>query len=786
MSHTHFLIVSGKPATDILAKNIVEKCIPNSSNILASYGMINSDGDGYSYIIRDEDAVTYDDLGVGLTNHIAQFKAKARISNQTSELNLFFLDNPYGANDFDQTAFLKLMEGRENNSRAFNNVVIWRVVLGYDTSRPNNVCLTSKEEALKANLATSRKSDHVHTLYVDTCNLMGGTVFSNAEHHDFHLPRMLADFMLLASDASSAATIVNVAIPSNIDSNIFAIGHSECMYHAEDVQDLLRLNLNIALITLQLDDKDKDTATPPNDDDKLNYIVFPLGLRNRLKELRTKYAIQHNAITDDNISNEIDELIANYFARYFGDNCILGRETFSYKDVINAENNLRSANVEGSEENKRNATDHLNKVRETYNSTLEKISSQDFSKSLKKDAERAKRDSANWSERINSLNAKHADRGFMRRIGEHFSGSAKRRIRIISELEEKVNCQNIALTEIKQASKAKARICELLKLRERYYKLANKVSDLEKDLQRNVDNTKRFTLTQYDDTHNIVNLSTACTFFNEKLDDYRKCILDKYKEVHDINKAFEAVVASKISEYEHVNWRHPFEFIDVPNIGNLYGELFQTSLPNIYISSKTERSFERVRYFVFANSEQYVFQEAAEVSDHYHAYKSDALKDKICALQVVPLSKAFISAIIGEDAPLPPAIESPASSTRPAQCVLLPLITDTVWRHIKDHIPPLESQIGKGYKLIHEMKFAEAKRYFATIDKDAAMAKVCTILIKSKGLIDKINNAISSGMQGEMNDTQKEQISEIEELFISFGLSYAPLNSVVNQYLKQK
>ena len=87
--------------------------------------------------------------------------------------------------------------------------------------------------------------------------------------------------------------------------------------------------------------------------------------------------------------------------------------------------------------------------------------------------------------------------------------------------------------------------------------------------------------------------------------------------------------------------------------------------------------------------------------------------------------------------------------------------------------------LGNGYRLLRDVKFGEAKRYFATVEKNSYMADICTALINSKKLIDEI----AKGAEGEMTEEQKRTISKIVALFSEYGISYAPLRHVADTYL---
>ena len=150
MSRTQFIVVSGKRETDDIARKIVEECVPRTpaAGIMASYGRILGNGEGYAFDICGANTEEDEDLERGMANHIAQFMSTAGVSAATANVNLFFLDNPYGENDFDQSSFKRLIALRNDPKIGFGALTVWHVVLGYDTARPDDVTTMTADEAL--------------------------------------------------------------------------------------------------------------------------------------------------------------------------------------------------------------------------------------------------------------------------------------------------------------------------------------------------------------------------------------------------------------------------------------------------------------------------------------------------------------------------------------------------------------------------------------------------------------------------------------------------------------
>ena len=792
MSRTHFLVVSGKTTTDGIARAIVEDCVPKAEglDVLASYGIVKSLSSNYGYEFHiGDDCYSYDSLQDGLTNHVSRFISAAKVSNESEEVNLFFLDNPYGENDYDQTVFNELVRIRDVENKGFDRLNIWHIVLAYDTKQPDNVVASSADDVISSLYKSNR--DKTYTCFIGTKNVKGGATFEDTEHHDFHLPRMLADFMLLATDPTTSATLQQASVPSNKKTQIFSIGHSEYMYYAPEVKELNKLYLNGVLLDMKRFGVPKEISldcdlTDLSYPDNLDFKKYPLGLKYRLDEDRYGTPEYSLPVKDININSKIDDTIVSSFAFLFGDKAPLGK-LITREIVHQASIAYDEARARGTENKKAKTLADFSDKKRRYEGLLNYVSSSDFSEFLEKETCDKKAAADKLIDEKRTLEEEREGRGVWQRLCEIFSGANKRRQIKINDISSNITSleERIELTDkAKIACKQIKAFCETKSL---YNNLCNEVKDLERKSVQNTESINLFRLKSFEDTKNLVNLGKLHTFFKERKNDYTKGIYEEYKKkdsrgLASLNTTFEDFARKVMNEYEHINWSAPFIDFDTESA---YKHMFKKALPYVHVSGTSGTSaFRNTQLFVSANNETYATR-VSSISDSYQTLISGTMEDKICMIKVVSMTDEYVRGLLGESETAIPAEEITEESPRaraldgkkqlPPSCDWQEDIASPF-----DKIPPRQSQLGVGFRLIRELRFGDAKKFFATTGNDHTMAEVCTFLINSRRLIDAINNEGN----GEMTEEDKSKIRFICEIFAHLGIVYEPLNNVVEKYLK--
>lgn len=240
------------------------------------------------------------------SNQIAQFLHVSE--NAGEQLNVFLLDNPMTETDFEQSSWLINEIRAVYESRKVTNFQLVRVLFSYQIDRPTDVNMQVSQMILKELTRINfDETDDFPTkiLYIDNQNRSGAVLCLNKEEHDLMIPRMLCDFMMLLSNANDSYS-VSAAI--NGQTQLFALGYSECMYYHDDVFKYYRLAGERDLLQFILEEKNLETS--------LDYNKFPTGLRDRVERLNGKYV--EVPFTDDildysaSIDKEIDDIVTSF------------------------------------------------------------------------------------------------------------------------------------------------------------------------------------------------------------------------------------------------------------------------------------------------------------------------------------------------------------------------------------------------------------------------------------------------------------------------------------------
>ncbi len=238
----------------------------------------------YVYPTRISNNMDIYNLNEGLRNHIANFKMNNYI---TGLLNIFLLENPF-SEDEDNDLDLWLSE-IEKVFDWDNNLHFYRILFTYDLEEPNNVTKHVPAEILKRyfeRFNTLSFHNSMHVMLVGNCNINGAAVSQNKTEHDFKLPRIIADFMMLLSSMNTNYNVFNAITAYNM--NCFALGYAESMYYFPDVKEYYEHADMRSLYIKILEDKDEGEKIE-DDKDALNVENYPIGLYARKTRLE-KYA----------------------------------------------------------------------------------------------------------------------------------------------------------------------------------------------------------------------------------------------------------------------------------------------------------------------------------------------------------------------------------------------------------------------------------------------------------------------------------------------------------------
>lgn len=762
MSTTHFIIISGKPQTDVIARQIVNECVPHSCEVLVSAGYVGNDDDCYSFDLNGE-SYHFDNLEGGFCNHIAQFIKAAGLSAQTSQVNLFFLDNPYGERDLDLSAYVKLIDTIQNPTHGFNCVNILHVVLGYDTHAPHNVMACPSEEAMQ-NIFKINKKAHINTLYIGSQYLNGGATFTNTKHHAFHLPRMLADFMLVASAPQSSTGIDTAAAPADSQTKVFSFGHAECMYMASDIQELLGLYLKKELIEIKLNGFPQLTCSDS------------IGKKNSLEKLMDQHSSEGNYSKPAGNRVHItliDELINSHFCSFFGEEPYFGTNCCTYDDVYNASttyDNIRYAHGEETEEKHKDFQTKKN----IYESIKNKVASSDFKNHITSSIDRLQNGIDEKNKKKGELEDEIKNRSFFKRILEFINGASRRRNNRVSELLDEIEKFKLKIRENEKALSAHNSVLKHNNEHLVFLKLLNEVQSLEKDKRDIEYKIEQFQLAEYDGAIPLIDLSKAKAYFSKNKAVYRNKIIEEYKSSvesgkDNLDSVFDRIVACEKEKYETIDGRTPFEFIKFGGDNNYnlldktYGTLWDKSLPCFRAeNSDGGKSISKITTFIYANHESYILQNITEIPGPYTIQHSPYLKDKICMLKIVPLSSKDVYKLTGK------------TQTEEVEEVIDGYATFEGTSTLKIPQNQTMPSLKEGHKLLQSNNFIHAREYFLDLG-DMEMVSQCNNIIRGKKLIDEVTQySIES-----ISDELKQEIIRINKLFMRYGISYAPLTSIM-------
>ena len=208
----------------------------------------------------------------------------------------------------------------------------------------------------------------------------------------------------------------------------------------------------------------------------------------------------------------------------------------------------------------------------------------------------------------------------------------------------------------------------------------------------------------------------AIALFTGKAAEYMRAIETEYARLLGTGKnmlgaAYENVKQQEAGAYATVDWAKPFDFISVPNMGALYCQMEAQSLPYVNVNEKAMGFFSKRQIMIFANSSAYAQPNLPEMNSVYQALQTLALTDKICALtgQDAEAEKPEVEEVAETDIK---QIGDNKDETSEKQNI------DDTLKDTPEIATSQTQMLGNGYRLLRDVKFGEAKRYFATVEKN--------------------------------------------------------------------
>lgn len=293
---TSFIVISTENRLHHIVDSI-EKCCPlnNDIDVKLSIGkIINNDGDlTYKYSILGGDSSNNEkkDFSTLFANQLAHFRLYCHIANNDM-INVFLLENPLVEDDFEkcklwQEEIQKVYdEGYDKSFRLF------RVIFSYNVQRPGDVVTQIPIEYLKSILTCHigvESSFESFIFYIDNQKCDAAALCSDKDDHNLKIPRMLCDFMMLASNSMDSYGVLQ-GIHNTVSMNrAFSVGYAESMYYFDDVERFFIMADTCVLHRRMLQDED-ETTFAMRDKERMNVESHPFGLQKRLQSMKPKYA----------------------------------------------------------------------------------------------------------------------------------------------------------------------------------------------------------------------------------------------------------------------------------------------------------------------------------------------------------------------------------------------------------------------------------------------------------------------------------------------------------------
>lgn len=300
-----FIVISADERLHHLVDGI-KKCRPLNSAVSAkiSTGKITKKDQRYiyEYTIQGEGCTgdgekTFCDL---LSNQLSAFRLAYTIPKDQL-VNIFFLENPLTEQDLEKSncwmkEFDKLFHAGKGSD---TNFCLFRVVFTYNLDKPSDVTAQIDSAVLKKLLEDHKKAVSCsqeagteptlerYLFYMDNQKSDAAALCLSKDDHDLKMPRILIDFMMLASNSVDNYKINSAINPPLVSTRCFSVGYAESMYYYPDVERYY----------IHADNRDihhrflisEDEISEDEGKKTMDVETYPFGLRNRKHRLGKFY-----------------------------------------------------------------------------------------------------------------------------------------------------------------------------------------------------------------------------------------------------------------------------------------------------------------------------------------------------------------------------------------------------------------------------------------------------------------------------------------------------------------
>lgn len=707
-----FIVISTENRLHHIVDSI-EKCCPlnNDINVKLSIGkIINNDGDlTYKYSILGGESSNNEkkDFSTLFANQLAHFRLYCHIANNDM-INVFLLENPLVEDDFEkgklwQEEIQKVYE--EGFDKSFR---LFRVIFSYDVQRPADVVAQIPVEYLKSILASRIDVDSTFEsfiFYIDNQKCDAAAMSSDSDDHNLKIPRMLCDFMMLASNSMDSYGVLQ-GIHNTVSMNrTFSVGYAESMYYYDDVERFFIMTDIYDLHRRMLQDEDETTSSM-KDKERMNVESHPFGLQKRLQSMKLKYAdvpftedindfsesadkIIDDCIVSlhDDIEAEREQEIQVFLKPYNDQRNVLLSELDS---LLNLPQNERDETYVDQVSQKEIEIDNIDKIIEEQRKLFKPICPDYISRNEIYTQAIAIDEDEKRNEFI--LEAKTHYRKLIDFIrSEKFANFLKNKSvdkptdpPTIKD-EEKVGCLSrilfwrkktqtppiqsggdpapIAtktnLTANDEVSKIITKISNQLLLKKQYKEFHRDVDLIEDVLKEESQQIKNFRLTDHTSHfYHLINLEALRHFHNEESNNRLDIMINEWRNEenpeHQTRSSIENYVKKEskkyASKFRYIDWTNPFQFVNMPSTNNLHSiinELNKMSAPCAHYYQVTALAQDIITKKIYSDLPKFVDlydQVKSNVSgaDYINAIESKHIASKICFMQFLPMDEELV------------------------------------------------------------------------------------------------------------------------------------------------
>lgn len=712
-----FIVISIKDSLHWIVDGIKE-CRPHNPDVITflSTGKIKKEGEKYIYEYsvfskhaKSENADSVlaktieSDIPRNLfTNQLAQFLHICE--NEGEQINVFLLDNPINEGDFVYSSWLVDEFKAVYENHKVTNFQLVRVLFTYQIDKPADVnCQVSKMILRQlTNINLDETADfNQRILYIDNQNRVGAAMCVDKRDHDIMVPRMLCDLMMLLSNKNDS---YNVTAAISSETHLFAIGYSECMYYHDDVFRYYDLAGKRELIHYLL--------TAECTDDSLDYNKHPIGLEDRLRRFEPKYAevpFESNISTfPSSIDKTVDDIIVsfkndinNIRQEKLANAAILDNEetkkrqitylkssgklpedlTDEYLDV----NYLKIAEDFGINISELVVSDAVNKAKmdypeyidrqkiyeeylveveegedfdgtgingniDAYNKLIHFIQTKSFKKYIRHQCEIKNTPGEIESDNSSAKPTKKVC--FLKRLfcRKHVSENT-------NTVSEDVKLSEAEKRDWQSLGDLITSISKMYEDRRKYYALKEKVSDMQEELKKIMDDLNQFKLTSHcSSVDNLIDLTKLKEHHKESFKIEK--IINKWNVRQEDEKSYDTLLDDlkeqtkwDIFNYYYINWDEPFDFIKSIDLQDVCKSLMRKSQPYVNTYTLGPNAENLTSYYFYTDNPVWhdeICQKKVHIMDDNRTSctLSTHICSKICMFQFLQLTHDLIDGLV--------------------------------------------------------------------------------------------------------------------------------------------